>query len=110
MADFILLEPSCDIHLAVEGLPAAKRSVALRVFEGIQDALIGFYAISDVDTNLEFDFFPLGQAFVQFDNATRSLTPVAPGTVFMQVRYLDPITTDDYHYLVVRIQVHQTIN
>jgi hypothetical protein len=107
---FILLEPSCDIHLAMEGLPAAKRAVALRVFAGVPDAVASLFALQDVMVDPEFDFFPLDQAIVRFDNATRSLTPLTPGTVHMQVRYLDPVTPDLYFYVVARIQVHKKIN
>lgn len=110
MANFILIESSCDIHLALDGLPAARRELTLRIFRGTFNAATDRFVIEEVVTDLEFDFFPLNQGVVRFNNALRSLIPLAAGTVHMQVRYLDPARPTVYHYLVARIQVHRRIN
>ena len=110
MADFILIEPSCDIHLALDGLPAAKRDLTLRIFRGIFSPATDRYVIDEIQADLQFDFFPLNQAVVRFNVATRTLTPLAAGTVHMQVRYLDPARPTEYHYLVARIRTHSRIN
>lgn len=111
MADFILIEPSCDIHLALDGLPAAKRDLALRIFSGTPDPATNRNVIGDIAAaDLQFDFFPLDQAIVRFTAATHTLTPLAAGTVHMQVRFLDPALPAQYHYLVARIQVHRKMN
>jgi hypothetical protein len=111
MADFILIEPSCDIHLALDGLPAIKRDLAFRIFSGTLDPATKRNVIADIaPANLQFDFFPLDQAVVRFTAATHTLTPLTPVTAYMQVRFLDPARPALYHYLVVRILVHRKMN
>jgi hypothetical protein len=138
MASFIVVEPSCDIHLVLapgfrrdDGTPL--NNLELRVFEADWNG--DTYDLSVITSNLEFDFFDpsastrspaagalpptidqnrINQAIVghAFNPATgiSTLTPRAVGTVFLQVRYLDPDRAAEYHYLVVRIQVHNEMN
>src|SRR4051812_22580711 len=110
MADFIIIEPSCDIHMVLNGLPAGKRDLKLHVFQGTPDPATNRFVIEAVAANLEFDFFPLNQTVVRFNIPSRSLTPLAAGIVYMQVRFLDPARQTQYHYLVARIQVHNRID
>ncbi|GJL65130.1 MAG: hypothetical protein NPIRA05_01010 [Nitrospirales bacterium] len=147
MADFILLEPFCDIHLVLD--PNFRRdptdpetslnNLELRVFEAERNGLR--HDLEVVTNDLEFDFFDPAAStqspgagvlpptidqdridrdivHLAFDSNTgiRTLEPRGVGTVFMQIRYLDPELQDDagvqveYHYLVARIQVHQAMN
>ncbi|MCL4298419.1 MAG: hypothetical protein KJ077_21970 [Anaerolineae bacterium] len=93
------------------------------------------YDLSVITSDLEFDFFDpsastrshaagalpptidqnrVNQAIVghAFNPATgiSTLTPRAVGIVFLQVRYLDPDRAAEYHYLIVRIQVHDEMH
>jgi len=117
MANFILLEPNSDIHLVRTDFPAGKQAVTLRVFLANTN-VSGFFVIREILDPVElqrlhFDFFPLNQAIVNFDPATRTITPgTGTGTVHLQIRYLDPDldAEDQFHYLLARIQVHERMN
>src|SRR5262249_41050121 len=111
MAEFILIEPSCDIHLALDGLPPVKRDLPIRIFKAEPDLdHPPRFIIEEVNADLQFDLFPLDQAVVRLNAAPRSLTPLAAGTAYMQVRFLDPARPTEYLYLVTRIQVHRKMN
>ncbi|MCB0705589.1 MAG: hypothetical protein KDC34_09785 [Saprospiraceae bacterium] len=113
-ASFIFLEPSCDIHLVLD--PNFKRGgvslndVELKVFRGEFNAVDDNYSISQVNSDLHFDFFPINQTHINFDPVTRIITPQSYGTILMQVRYEDPADPTEYIYTLARIQVHDKLN
>lgn len=119
---FILLEPSCDIHLAlVSGLlPPDRHHVPLRVFRGVWDPVARRHGLTVLRDDVELDWFGLGgvnvdpASIVTIDppdaQGRRRLTPRARGQVLVQVRYMDPARPDTYEYLIARIWVHDTID
>jgi hypothetical protein len=124
MADFIFLEPSCDIHLVLD--PNFKRSgnalnkLKLTVFEGIWNIpqtnpprISRDFTINPVAPGaIAVEFYPATQNLVQYDAHSGELTPQHAGEVFMQVAYPDAgaTTPDRHHFVVARIQVHDTMN
>lgn len=109
MSSFIILEPFCDIHLALN-VPAAKRTLSLKVFEATWNGTD--YTLSVVGAgNIHFDLYPFDwNNVVQFNPATQQLQPQAAGTVMMQVRFVEPAPSTKYHYLLARITVHNTLD
>ena len=119
---FILLEPSCDIHLAlISGLmPPDEHHVPLRVFRGVWDPVARRHVLTVLRDDVELDWFGLGG--VNVDPASivtieppdaegrRRLTPRALGQVLVQVRYMDPERPNTYDYLIARIWVHDAID
>jgi hypothetical protein len=124
MADFIFLEPSCDIHLVLD--PNFKRNgnplnnLKLTAFEGIWNIpqtnpprVSRDFTINAVPPGaIAVEFYPAAQNNVQYDAHTGLLTPQHAGEVSMQVVYPDPgnNTPDRHHSIVARIQVHDTMN
>jgi hypothetical protein len=113
---FILLEPSCDIHLIAGGeFSNDRRHVPLRVLRGEWNSVEGRHDIQVVTTDLEYDWLGLRGAdpasIVRLDppdaSGLRRLIPLAPGKVLLQVRYMDPLRPDTYEYQLARIWVHQ---
>jgi hypothetical protein len=116
---FILLEPSCDIHLVLGPLfPDDRRRVPLRVFRGEWNQLEGRHDLAAVTGNVEFDWFGLEGAdpasIVTLEppdsDGRWRLVPQARGQVLMQVRFMDPARPDKYDYLIARIWVHNTMD
>ncbi len=116
MSDFIRIEPSADIHLVLDpdfkdtfGNPL--RNHMMRIWNAqpglLPDASIGF-EYSDESANCSFDFFPVGQNIVTITGT--ELRPQNKGTVFMQVRFRDPDDNTLYHYLIVRVMVHDKMD
>lgn len=110
MARTLLLQPSCDIHLVLEG-EIPRRVLPLDVFffryvGGRHEASVA------APEHLGFDFFPENHAsIVRLDTSTNALEPLSPGTVLMQVRYENPeLTASAYHYVVARVQVHRRLD
>lgn len=124
MAQFIFLEPSCDIHLVrdpnFERNGNALNNLRLTVFEGEWQAPQNNPPRVSRDINIDpvaldrvvVDFYPTAQNIVQYHRATGELRPQNTGEVFMQVRVADPVPTvpDRHHSVVARIQVHDTMN
>ena len=128
MADFMFIQPSCDIHLVRD--PNFQRNgnslnnVRLTVFEGnwqgpenppVRNSRnFKIDRVEGVDglARIECDFYPAVQNIVAYDQATGVLTPRDAGEVFMQVRLADPDgnNADRHHYVIARIQVHDTMN
>jgi hypothetical protein len=122
MADFIFLQPSCDIHLVLgagfTNGPRAMNNLRLTVFEG------NFLAAAPnvtINRNVRIsavppaaiacDFYPDGQTIVEYDAVSGNLRPLAVGEAFVQVRFDDPTHGPDMHHVIIaRIQVHQTMN
>jgi len=101
----IVLFPNSDLHVAIHGAP----NLRLRVMTRELDAGNMKYNLKPVTDQCTFDLFapynPVGnrlQHFVNIDPATGTVTPVAVGINFLQVRY-------GSFYIVARIQVHDTI-
>lgn len=124
MAEFIFLEPSCDIHLirdqAFQRNGNALNNLRLTVFEGNWQAPQNNPPRVSRDINIDpvaldrvvVDFYPAALNIVQYDQATGELRPQNTGEVFMQVRVADPVPNvpDRHHSIVARIQVHDTMN
>ena len=126
MANFIFLQPSCDIHLVLD--PNFKHNgnslnnLTLTVFGGLWQGPevppLRFSRNFKIDpvadrNRIHCDFYPLGQNNVTYDPASGQLRPLAVGEVFMQVRLDDPDPPghpNNHHHVVARIQVHQTMN
>ena len=124
MAQFIFLEPSCDIHLVRD--PTFERNgnglnnLRLTIFEGTfqpppnnPPRVSRDFTIDPVPLNrVTVDFYPAAQNIVQYDQATGELRPQNTGEVFMQVRVADPAPNvpDRHHFVVARIQVHDTMH
>jgi hypothetical protein len=116
MSNFIRIEPSTDIHLVLDpdfkdtfGNPL--RNHMMRIWSAkpglLPDASKGF-EYSDISANCSFDFFPVAQNIVTIVGS--ELRPQNKGTVFMQVRFRDPDDNSLYHYLIVRIMVHNKMD
>jgi hypothetical protein len=129
MAEFIFLEPSCDIHLVrdprFERNGNALNNLRLTVFEGVwqppqanpprisRDFNINIVSPGPVPPGrISVDFYPRNQNIVQYDQASGELRPQNAGEVFMQVRVADPAQNlpNQHHSIVARIQVHDTMN
>ena len=126
MVSFIFVEPSCDIHLttdeSVNDSSEDKRQVELKVFKAktASSSVDHAYEFSLVKDHLSYDVFPIDQTVVDFEDVLETddagnvvtklnLVPLSVGTVLMQIRYDDPDRSSEHHYILVRIQVHQTI-
>lgn len=123
MADFIFLQPSCDIHLVLgagfRNGPRAMNGLRLTVFEGnFQGGVAPNVTISQnykidpvAPAAIACDFYPAGQTIVEYDAVSGELRPLAVGEAFAQVRLDDPTVGPDMHHVIIaRIQVHQTMN
>jgi hypothetical protein len=125
MADFMFLQPSCDIHLVRD--PAFRRNgnslnnLKLTVFEGKWQPPQGSSPRNSRDFKIDpvtdpnritIDFYPNTQNIVAYDPPSGELRPLNAGEVFMQVRLadLEQGSPDGHHYVVARIQVHDTMN
>ena len=111
MALFILLEPSCDIHLALDG---NLNELPLQVFKGDFDGTTKILTINKVSmssstNNLEFDFYPVGQNVIEIQSGI--LVAKVLGTAFVQIRLKDPQVNEPnhYHYITARIRIHKKI-
>ena len=112
---FILLEPSCDVHLVAGGtFPEDRRAVPYRVLRGVWNPTEGRHDLTALTTDVHFDAFAFGVEDVSSilvieppDAQGRGrFVPRAPGTVLVQVRYLDPGRPDKFEFLIARIRVH----
>ena len=127
MADFIFLQPSCDIHLVLgagfNNGTRAMNNLRLTVFEGNfkqpgppvppSNIITRNYEIKPVaSAAIACDFYPAGQSIVEYHAPSGELRPRAVGEAFVQVRFPDPLPgrQDRHHFVVARIQVHQTMN
>jgi hypothetical protein len=116
---FILLEPSCDIHLVLDpGFPDDRRTVPMRVFRGLWDPTARHHQLTAITDDVAFDWFGLNgvdpTTIVTLEPADgdgrRKLVPHARGQVLVQIRYMDPTLPDKYEYLVARIRVHDRMD
>lgn len=118
MADFIKIEPSTDIHLVLDpnfkdDMNVSLNNLPLKIWKltdsnSIPNIGSGF-KLEDIIAgggHCDFDFYPVGQTFVEIVGTV--LKPKNKGTAFMQVRFTDG--PDYYHYLIVRIMVHERMN
>ena len=116
MADGIALFPSCDLHLVTDSAFAQNQ---------LQLQVLGFEAgvhqidysndpargRGDVTASCSFDIFPPAQKIITIDSAglIRPLAPPVHGFNLIQVRFPDPLR-GGHHYIVARVQVHETID
>ncbi len=112
---FILLEPSCDIHLVAGGtFPEDRRAVPYRVLRGVWNPTEGRHDLTALTADVHVDAFAFGTEDVAsivtiepLDAQGRGrFVPHAPGTVLVQVRYLDPARPAKFESLLARIRVH----
>lgn len=124
MANFIKIEPSTDIHLVLDpnfkdSMGVALNNLPLKIWSLTRadpdplsppppDTIYRRFDFNDISSNCTFDFYPIGQNYITLNGIT--LEPKNKGTAFMQIRYEDPIYIGYYHYLIVRIKVHDRLN
>ncbi len=116
---FILLEPSCDINLVAGGtFPEDRRAVPYRVLRGVWNPTEGRHDLTALTTDVHVDAFAFGTEDVASiltieppDPEGRGrFVPHGPGTLLVQVRYLDPARPSKYEYLIARIRVHDVMD
>jgi hypothetical protein len=117
MAEFIKIEPSTDVHLVKDANfkdinGTSLNQLNLKIWAANPTNLANpadptdrtrGYLYSEVTSACQFDFFPIGQNIVTLNGT--SLVPSNKGVAFMQIRFHD---ASEYHYLIVRISVHNT--
>ena len=116
---FILLEPSCDIHLVAGGtFPDDRRAVPFRILRGVWNPTEGRHDLTALTADIHFDAFAFGTedpaSVVTIEppdaQGRGRLVPHAPGTLLVQIRYLDPARPDKYDSLIARIRVHDVMD
>lgn len=113
---FIRIEPSCDIHLVLDhaaqtplGNPLSQ--LTLNVFYATESTYMGtdIFQYTNVSSDILIDSYPNAQQTVVI-GAPNVLTANQAGTAFLRVLYTDPTDNSTYHYVIVRVMVHQTLN